>query len=197
MFGALTPVSEVFEIETAALAHVAWAPQESGVLLTDFAAAYPSVKHSWILSVVEKTDLPEFIRRFLRDIYRDKNTHIEFAGTSRGQIQMARGVRQGCPANGLLVAMKFDPIFTWHEAVTPRNPHNLDFLQPSQSAYADDLIGSSISICGSHCWPQFGLSEMLLGSEYKADLVDTLFRTVSHLTIRSSHIRHNTTRHFH
>ena len=36
----------VFEIETTALAHVACAPQESGVLLTDFAAAYPSVNHS-------------------------------------------------------------------------------------------------------------------------------------------------------
>ena len=39
----------IFEIETTALAHVACAPQESGVLLTDFAAAYPSVNHSWIL----------------------------------------------------------------------------------------------------------------------------------------------------
>ena len=30
----------IFEIETAALAHVACAPQESGILLTDFATAY-------------------------------------------------------------------------------------------------------------------------------------------------------------
>ena len=36
----------IFEIETTALGHVARAPQESGVLLTDFAAAYPRVKHS-------------------------------------------------------------------------------------------------------------------------------------------------------
>ena len=31
----------IFEIETTALAHVACAPQESGILLTDFAAAFP------------------------------------------------------------------------------------------------------------------------------------------------------------
>ena len=31
----------IFEIETTALAHVACAPQESGILLTDFGAAYP------------------------------------------------------------------------------------------------------------------------------------------------------------
>ena len=32
----------IFDIETTALAHVACAPQESGVLLTDFGAAYPT-----------------------------------------------------------------------------------------------------------------------------------------------------------
>ena len=58
----------IFEIETTTLAHVACAPQESGVLLTDFAAAYSSVNHSWILSVIEKTELPEFICRFVRSI---------------------------------------------------------------------------------------------------------------------------------
>ena len=40
----------IFEIETTAQAHVACAPQDSGVLLTDFAAAYPSVNHSWIVA---------------------------------------------------------------------------------------------------------------------------------------------------
>ena len=47
----------IFEIETTAFAHVAFAPQESGILLTDFAAAYPSVNHSWIFHVVEKQSL--------------------------------------------------------------------------------------------------------------------------------------------
>ena len=56
----------IFEIETTALAHVACAPQESDVLLTDFAAAYASVNHSWIFSVLEKTGLPDFLCRFLR-----------------------------------------------------------------------------------------------------------------------------------
>ena len=72
----------IFEIETTALAHVAGAPQESGIFLTDFAAAYPSVNHSWIFSVIEKTELPDFIRRFLRSIYNDITTHVEFAGAT-------------------------------------------------------------------------------------------------------------------
>ena len=36
----------IFEIETTALARGACAPQESGILLTEFAATYPSVNHS-------------------------------------------------------------------------------------------------------------------------------------------------------
>ena len=48
----------ILEIETTALAHVACAPQESGVLLTDFAAAYPGVNHSWIFSVLENFYVP-------------------------------------------------------------------------------------------------------------------------------------------
>ena len=58
----------IFEIETTALAHVACTPQDSGVLLTDFAAACPIVNHSWIFSVLENTELHRFICRFLRSI---------------------------------------------------------------------------------------------------------------------------------
>ena len=64
----------IFEIETTALAHVACAPQESGVLLTDFAAAYPSVNHSWIFSVIENTGLLPFLCHFLRNNYRKHHT---------------------------------------------------------------------------------------------------------------------------
>ena len=125
--------ANIFEIETTALAHVACAPQESGILLTDFAAAYPRVNHSWIFSVIEKTELPDFISRFLRSIYKDSTTHVEFAGATRRQFLMPRGVRQGCPASGFLFAMAFDKIFRWlQETVIPRNPHNLEFLQPVQ-----------------------------------------------------------------
>ena len=41
------------------------APPKSQVfLLTDFAAAYPSVNHSWIFYVLQRAELPEFICRF-------------------------------------------------------------------------------------------------------------------------------------
>ena len=59
---------------------------------------------------------------------------------------MARGVRQSCPASSFLFAMAFDPIFRWlQDAVIPRNPAGLDFLQPAQCAYADDLAAAAPS----------------------------------------------------
>ena len=159
-FGQMT--DNIFEIETTDLAHVACAPQESSVLLTDFADAYPSVSHSWIFSVIENTGLPRFLCRFLRNIYKDSTTHVEFAGTEPRQFLMARGVRQGCPASGFLFAMAFDPISRWlQESIIPKNPDNLEFLQPAQCAYADDLAVASsscgtamatrIPFCGFHC----------------------------------------------
>ena len=136
----------IFEIETTALADVGCAPQDSGVLLTDSAAAYPSVTHSWIFSVLENTGLPDFLCRFQRSIYKDSITHVEFAGAERGHFLMARGVRQGCPASGFLFAMAFDQIFRWlQESVIPKIVGNLEFLQPTQCAYDDDLAIASSS----------------------------------------------------
>ena len=126
----------IFEVETTALAHVACAPRETRILLTDFAAACPCVNHSWILSVLEKTELPEFLCRFLRSIYRDSTTHVEFAGATRGQ---------GCPASRFLFAMTLSSFRWLQESVIPRNPDGLDFLQPAQCACADGLAVAASS----------------------------------------------------
>ena len=113
---------------------------DSGILLTDFACANPSVNHSWIFHVLEKVELPVFVRQFSRMIYNNGMTEVEFAGKARGQFVKARGVKQGCPASGLLFAMAFDPIFRWHhDSIISRNPAAPDFLQPSPCAYANDF----------------------------------------------------------
>ena len=48
----------IFEVETTALAHVTCATCDSGILLTVFAAAYPSVSRFWIFHVLEKAEVP-------------------------------------------------------------------------------------------------------------------------------------------
>ena len=64
-----------------------------------------------------------------------------FAGAERGHFFMARGVRQCCSASGFLCAIAFDSIFRWFQ----RSPDDLEFLQPAQCAYADDLDVASFS----------------------------------------------------
>ena len=154
------------EVEATALAHVACAPRESGIPLTGFAAAYASVNHSWIFHVLEKAELPEFICRFLRRIYCDSTTHVEFAGMTGGQFLMARGVRQACPASGFLFAMAFDPIFRWlQDAIIPRNLSGLDFLKPAPCAYADDfaVAASSFRRLMTALTPAFQVVDQIAG----------------------------------
>ena len=165
----------IFEIETIALAHVACAPRESGILLTDFAAAYPGVNDSWIFHVLEKQNCLSLFAAS-----HEGSGTIEFAGMTRGQFLMARGVRQGCAASGFLFVWAFDPFFRWlqDEILFPRNLAGLDFLQPAQCAYADDLAVAALSFrclmialapacsnSGSNSWAQFEPSEMLLGAK--------------------------------
>ena len=106
------------------------------------------------------TRLPEFICRFLRRIYYDSATRVEFAGMTRGQFLMARSVRQGCPASGFLFSMAFHPIFRWlQDVLFPRNLAGLDFLQPAGCAYAFKQWNKLAGLNLNHrkcCWVQYG-----------------------------------------
>ena len=121
----------IFEVETSALAHVACSPQESNILLTDSAAASPSVIHSWIFHILEKAELPQFIRRFSRMFFFAKALRkLNLQGKPK-DIFYGQGVRQGCPASGFLFAMAFDPFFRWlHDSIIPRDPATQTFFNP-------------------------------------------------------------------
>ena len=90
------------------------------------------------------------------------------------QFLMARGVRQGCPANGFLFTMASDPFF--RGAVFPTNLAGLDFLQPVPCACADDFALaasllrrlmtalSSVLLVVGRIWTQPELSQTPLGT---------------------------------
>ena len=168
-------------------------PQETDILLTDFAAAYQSVNHSWSFHVLEKAGLPEFIRRFFRMIYCNSTTQVEFAAKTRRHLSMARGVRQGCPVSGFLFAMAFDPIICWlHSSVIPRDPAGPDFLPPCSVrlcwlfssgcfvlSVVDDRSLSCLQGGGPICRAQPESSEMVqCGSGSCHDLLDWVSPTV-------------------
>ena len=101
-FSSRQMTDNICEIGTAALTHVACAPRKSTILLTDFPATCYGVSRNWIFCVVDRTELPEFICRFLQRENNDSTTHVKFAGTTQGQFLMTKGVRHGCSASGFL-----------------------------------------------------------------------------------------------
>ena len=96
------------------------------------------------------SDREHWIARFSLSVpakYLQRQHHARvIRGSNLVTISYGQGVRQGCPASGFLFAMAFDTIFRWlQEVVIPRNLDNLDFLRPTQCAYADDLAVASLS----------------------------------------------------
>ena len=114
--------------------------------IADVAAAYPSVNHSWIFHVLEKASARIHLPVFTNDLLCNSITQVQFAGRTRGQFLMARGVRQWCLASGFLLALAFDPLIRWIEdAAIPRNPAGLNLLQSLPCAHADDFAVAASS----------------------------------------------------
>ena len=116
----------IFEIETAALTHVACAPRESGILLTDFSAAHPGVNHSWIFHVPEKTELPKLICRFLRRIYSECTAHVGICRNAPWTIPHGQGCEARLPCERIPICDGLQP----HLSLAPGRDH---FQEPCWS----------------------------------------------------------------
>ena len=111
----------IFEVETSAPAHVACAPQESGVSLSLSAKNLQGQhSHTWNLRVQNEDN----------SLWPEEYDKVVLRVVS-------------------FFAMAFEPIFRWlQESIIPKNPDNLEFLQPAQCAYANDLAVASSSLEG-------------------------------------------------
>ena len=141
----------IFELETTAVLHVACAPHGSCILLTDFAAAYPSFNHSWIYHALEKLSCLSSSAVFCGESV----VTALHAGRTRGQFLMAIGVRQGCPARGFLFSMAFDHIFRWlHVAPALSFRGLMAGLAPAFHSM-DHTAGLNLNL-RKCCWVQYG-----------------------------------------
>ena len=152
-------IDDIFEIEIVALAHVACASKESGVLLRDVAVACMSWCQSLLdLPCTGKKQWPEFICRFLRRIQYDSSPRVEFCRNDPRAAQCERRMFLVCDGFRLSMASRRD-----HS----KEPAGLDFLQPEQHTHVDDFAvvassfrgsmtvsGSFLSISGPCCWAQ-------------------------------------------
>ena len=73
-------------------------------------------------------------------VYSDSIAHVEFAGMTRGQFPHGQECQARVPCEWIPICDGFRPLFRWlQDAIIPRNPARLDFLQPVPCAYADDF----------------------------------------------------------
>ena len=75
----------------------------------DFAAAFPSVMHSWIMIVIEQNSTPDGFRQIIRAMYGFVECGTVPEGAYFFMYLILSGVLQGCPLSGLIFAMAVDP----------------------------------------------------------------------------------------
>ena len=101
--------------------------QQAFILLLDFKKAYDSVSHKFLLAVLEKIGLPDWVKNAVRNLLRDQVTHLTrpFQGPP---IPIGRGVKQGCPLSPLLFILVIDTLV-----------RRLERLPITSKAFADDI----------------------------------------------------------
>ena len=73
----------------------------SGIRFTDFRVAFPSLLTSWMIAVLAAMGVPDEVRGFYTELYRDNVAVIHFPGARFVGFKVDRGMRQGDPASML------------------------------------------------------------------------------------------------
>jgi len=97
----------IIEIDWAAMTTSLRRPHGTLVLF-DFRAAFPSVSHDFLVSVLTALGVPEGPMRFIRAMYNNNTCVIRIASQDFAGFPMLGGVRQGCPLSPLLFAVCVD-----------------------------------------------------------------------------------------
>lgn len=74
----------------------------------DFAAAFSSVLHSWIMIIIEESRTPDGLRQIIKAMYRFVECGTVVDGVLRFLYFILSGVMQECPLSGLIFAIVVD-----------------------------------------------------------------------------------------
>ena len=100
------------------------------MFLFDFAAAFPSINQTFLLSALQHLGLPMHAVRVVAALYDNCRCDITFGGQRWLGFNLARGIRQGCPLSPLLFAAVLDLFI--RKIILVLN-------DPTLRAFADDL----------------------------------------------------------
>ena len=157
-------VQNVLDLDTASRVHSMASPSFKIPILAfwDFAAAFPSVFHAWVLLAVQAYQLPLGLVELIRGIYFMNMAYLQVKGTFIYLYMIVTGVLQGCPLSGMIFDIGLDPFLRWMEKDIERT--GLGTIR----ACADDIGGSLSCISAlSALAPVFECAQRVAGLTLK------------------------------
>ncbi len=92
--------------------NIAWIPL---LALFDFAAAFPSIIHGWILVCLRHRGFPPGFIAFIEAIYFRASACAFVEGILKTLFYFEAGVLQGCPASAFLFNLSVDPFLNFFQ----------------------------------------------------------------------------------
>ncbi|CAK0821636.1 unnamed protein product, partial [Prorocentrum cordatum] len=86
----------------------------------DFAQAFPSISHRWMLLVLEEIGLPPPLLAYIVLLYQGVICYSEFGGMILFMFPILAGIIQGCPGSGTLFAVSMEPFVADFESTIER-----------------------------------------------------------------------------
>lgn len=80
------------------------------IMTIDYAKAFDTVNHSYLLGVLDKIGLNQRAQRMFKKIYKEMKCKVEVNGSLTKNIKIRRGIRQGCPMSMTLYALSTEPM---------------------------------------------------------------------------------------
>jgi hypothetical protein len=106
--------------------------------------AFGSVAHKLLDYNLKSMNLPEGLRRVIIDSYNEAKVNIISKGGNSGNIDVKRGVKQGCPLSPLLFNSCIDPLFRrLNRSDSKEYGFEMDDIADHNlraQAYADDIL---------------------------------------------------------
>jgi hypothetical protein len=100
-------LANVVELEDDAM-QTSLKESEGGIILLDFAAAFPSVSQQFLRAALKHVGFPPAALHFMDAMYHKNACKVQIKGSRYEGFEMSGGIRQGCPLSPLLFITAMD-----------------------------------------------------------------------------------------